>query len=153
LAIRIPSMRPPIYSRYRARCVWRRLTRRRFVRTFQRSRPSTGRGDRVEQSVLEENFATVQPVLARRAARLAATPPAAESHEAIPFDSGHAFPGVLPDLTAAAQAALTTFRAETLQYGVRPGLPEMREFIAAYMNADGAKVTADEILVVNGAKH
>jgi 2-aminoadipate transaminase len=107
----------------------------------------------VEQSVLEQNVTAVQPVLARRAARLAATPPAAESHEAIPFDSGHAFPGVLPDLTAAAQAALTAFRAETLQYGVRPGLPEMREFIASYMNADGAKVTADEILVVNGAKH
>lgn len=105
------------------------------------------------EQVLDPKVVAVQPALARRAARLAPTPPAVESHEAIPFDSGHAFPGVLPDLTAEAHAALTTFRAETLQYGVRPGLPELREFIASLMNADGASVTADEILVVNGAKH
>lgn len=107
----------------------------------------------MNQAAVVEKVETVQPAFARRAARLAATLPAGGKHESIPFDSGHAYPGVLPDLTEAAKLALTQYRAETLQYGVRPGLPEMREFIAHHMNADGASVTADEILIVNGAKH
>jgi 2-aminoadipate transaminase len=107
----------------------------------------------VAQSEVVDKIEAIQPAFARRAARLSAAAPSAGSHESIPFDSGHAYPGLLPDLTAAAQLALTKYRSETLQYGVRPGLPEMREFIAAYMNADGATVTPDEILIVNGAKH
>jgi 2-aminoadipate transaminase len=86
---------------------------------------------------------------ARRAERLAPTlPPAAAG--AIGFDSGHAFPGVLPDLTREAEVALSRYRSETLQYGPRAGLPELRSWIAGYMNAG---VTADHVLVTNGAKH
>ena len=90
--------------------------------------------------------------LARRAAHLSPTMPSASHGDSIPFDSGHGFPGVFPDLTAAAEKALTTYRHETLQYGVRPGLPDLREWIAQAMNADGATVTPGEIIVTNGAK-
>jgi 2-aminoadipate transaminase len=71
----------------------------------------------------------------------------------ISFDSGHAFPGVLPDLTREAEGALSRCRTETLQYAPRPGLADLRRWIAGYMQADGAQVTADHILVTNGAKH
>lgn len=91
--------------------------------------------------------------LARRATPLAATLPPAAPDGAIAFDSGHASPSVLPDLTAAATRALTEHRDETLQYAPRPGLPELRRWIAGYMTADGCLTNADEILVTNGAKH
>ncbi len=90
---------------------------------------------------------------ARRAARLSSDVASHGHGEAIPFDSGHAFPGILPDLIEAAQAALSEYRAETLQYAPRPGLPELREWIADYMREDGADVAANDVLVVNGAKH
>src|SRR5437667_3212931 len=93
-----------------------------------------------------------QVSLARRAARLSPTMPASGHEHAIPFDSGHGFPALFPDLTAAAEKALTTYRHETLQYGVRPGLPDLREWIAGAMNTDGANVTPGEIFVTNGAK-
>ena len=94
-----------------------------------------------------------QVSLARRAARLSPTMPVSgHDHDAIPFDSGHGFPALFPDLTAAAERALSTFRHETLQYGVRPGLPDLRTWIAEAMNADGADVTPEEIFVTNGAK-
>ena len=93
-----------------------------------------------------------QASLAIRAARLAPTMPASTHGHMIAFDSGHGFPGVFPDLTAAAEKALTTYRDETLQYGLRPGLPELREWIAGAMNMDGARVTPGEIIVTNGAK-
>lgn len=74
--------------------------------------------------------------------------------EAIFFDSGHAFPEILPDLRQEAMAALSTYRPETLQYAPRPGLPELRTWIADYMTADGVPdVTCEDVLVVNGAKH
>lgn len=76
-----------------------------------------------------------------------------DAGEGIPFDSGHAFPGILPDLSAESMRALGAFRGEALQYGTRPGLPELRAWISAYMKEDGATVAADEIIVVNGAKH
>jgi 2-aminoadipate transaminase len=91
---------------------------------------------------------------ARRAAHLnpAGVRPARE--DAISFDSGHADPHVLPDLTEEAKAALSVHRSETLQYAPRPGLPALRSWIAAYMNDDGATgVSPENILVVNGAKH
>jgi 2-aminoadipate transaminase len=92
--------------------------------------------------------------LARRASPLSPLAPTAAPHTNIAFDSGHAFPGVLPDLTTEAAGALDLRRRiETLQYAPRAGLPELREWIAAYMRADGAAVAADEILVTNGAKH
>ncbi len=92
------------------------------------------------------------PSLARRApARpLGAAPTRPDN---IAFDSGHAFPGVLPDLTAEATRALTEFRSETLQYAPRPGLTPLREWIAKYLRADGTKVAPGDILVTNGAKH
>ena len=96
-----------------------------------------------------------QLLLARRAARLTSNIVAA-SHNggAIAFDSGHAFPGVLPDLTEFAASALSDHRPETLQYAPRPGLPELRTWIAEYMTGDGvANFTADNVQVVNGAKH
>lgn len=93
------------------------------------------------------------PRFARRASRLSPKLAANPSAEAIPFDSGHAFPGVLPDLTSAATVALTKYRDETLQYAPRPGLPEMRDFIAGYMRSDGVDANAKQILVVNGAKN
>ncbi|MBI2833637.1 MAG: PLP-dependent aminotransferase family protein [Acidobacteria bacterium] len=60
---------------------------------------------------------------------------------------------MLPDLRAAAELALSEYRAETLQYGVRPGLPELREWISGYLHGEGAEVPAEEVVVVNGAKH
>jgi 2-aminoadipate transaminase len=94
------------------------------------------------------------PPLARRASHLSPRLPAPSLAGSIAFDSGHAFPGVLPDLTTEAAGALDLRRrTETLQYAPRAGLPALREWIARYMRADGAAVTAEEILVTNGAKH
>jgi 2-aminoadipate transaminase len=90
--------------------------------------------------------------LARRAARLPSTVSVPDHGHTIPFDSGHGFPGIFPDLTAAAEKALTVYRDEVLQYGSRPGLLELREWIARQMTADGATVSADDVIVVNGAK-
>jgi 2-aminoadipate transaminase len=87
---------------------------------------------------------------ARRAERLAPTLPGSVPAGTIGFDSGHAFPGVLPDLTREAEVALSHYRTETLQYAPRPGLPDLRAWIAGYMNTE---VTAEHILVTNGAKH
>jgi 2-aminoadipate transaminase len=93
-------------------------------------------------------------LLAGRARQLSSAAPAAPGHNVISFDSGHAFPGVLPDLAAEADAALSQFRPETLQYAPRPGLAELRQWIADYTRADGGcDVTAENVLVTNGAKH
>jgi 2-aminoadipate transaminase len=92
-------------------------------------------------------------LLSRCAARLSPTLPVGHVDDSIIFGSGDAFPGLFPDLTAAAQTALDTFRPETLQYGPRPGHRELREWIAGYMGQDGVTVSPDEIIVVNGAKH
>jgi len=71
----------------------------------------------------------------------------------ISFGSGDAFPRILPDLTAEAAVALTTWRSETLQYASRPGLTALRETIAEIMANDGADMSPSEVQVVNGAKH
>jgi 2-aminoadipate transaminase len=97
-------------------------------------------------------------MLARRAAGLSTAFPAPHfpaelDPGVIAFDSGFAFPGVLPDLIAYAQSALTTHRDESLQYAPPQGHPELREWLAGYMNADGCNLTAQNILIVNGAKH
>lgn len=91
--------------------------------------------------------------LARRAAQLAATLPAGAPASNLAFDSGHAANAVLPDLTAEAIRALTVFRAETLQYAPRPGLPDLRARIVEQMAADGIAATREQVLVTNGAKH
>ena len=89
---------------------------------------------------------------ARRAAHL---PPAlaAPVTGTIAFESGLAFPGVLPDLARESESALTRHRSETLQYAPRAGLPDLRRWIAAYLASDGADVRAEDVLVTNGAKH
>ncbi|HUO17306.1 MAG TPA: PLP-dependent aminotransferase family protein [Verrucomicrobiae bacterium] len=91
--------------------------------------------------------------LARRATRLATGLPSGDAHDIISLGSGHGFPGVFPDLTEMARVALNNYRSETLQYGPTLGLPEMREWIAGYMRENGAKVTDQNVLIVNGAKH
>jgi 2-aminoadipate transaminase len=91
--------------------------------------------------------------LAQRAARLIPSLPGPEPHDVISLGSGHGFPGVFPDLTQMARVALTDYRPETLQYGPTLGLPEMREWIAGYMSENGVNVSADNVLIVNGAKH
>ena len=91
--------------------------------------------------------------VSRRAAPLSPALPAAPPAGSIAFDSGHASPLVLPDLTREAHIALTQYRSETLQYAPRAGLPELRRWIADYMQSDGARVTPDNVLVTNGAKH
>ena len=96
----------------------------------------------------------MEPVsYARRAAPLSPALPAAAPPDSIAFDSGHASPVVLPDLTREAAAALSRHRAETLQYAPRAGLPELRAWVAEYMRGDGATVRAEHVLITNGAKH
>ncbi len=92
------------------------------------------------------------PFLARRAARLPDTLPADPPETTISFESGHAFPAVMPDLTAAADRALGYYRAETLQYGPRMGLPDLRAWLAEYCARDGVRITSENVLVTNGAK-
>lgn len=92
-------------------------------------------------------------LLARRAVALSPALSPSELKDAISFDSGHAFPPILPDLTQAAERSLTQYRTETLQYAERSGLPEMREWVSTYLSADGARTSPDEVLMVNGAKH
>jgi 2-aminoadipate transaminase len=92
-------------------------------------------------------------VLARRAANLAAVLPASLHPSSIAFDSGHASPELLPDLTSEAERALTRFRSEVLQYAPRPGIPDLRAEIAAFMATDGIHTDADHVMVTNGAKH
>jgi 2-aminoadipate transaminase len=105
-------------------------------------------------NVITERTAAYSSLLARRAACLSQSMPAPQIAGSIPFDSGHAFPGVLPDLAREATEALSSFRSETLQYALRSGLPELREWIAGYMKHDGvANPQSDDVLVVNGAKH
>jgi 2-aminoadipate transaminase len=99
----------------------------------------------------QEQRAVSECAFARRAAELAA-PSHPDTGDAISFDSGYAFPGIFPDLTAASERALTGYRGETLQYGPPFGLPALREWISAYLRDDGAGVTTNEVLVVNGAK-
>ena len=99
-----------------------------------------------------------EPTLARRAASLGTsfpTPhmPSELESGVIAFDSGFAFPGLLPDLKPYAIEALTRHREESLQYAVPQGNPELRAWIASYMNADGCHLTAENILIVHGAKN
>src|SRR4029453_15242167 len=92
-------------------------------------------------------------MLARRATNLSPTLPPGAPSSNLAFDSGHAANAVLPDLTAEAERALTTYRAETLQYAPRPGLPELRARIVEQMTADGITPARENVLVTNGATH
>jgi 2-aminoadipate transaminase len=95
--------------------------------------------------------------LARRAKTLSPRMPAPHfpsefGAETIFFDSGFAAPQLLPDLTAFARLALTDHREEVLQYASGRGQPLLRQWLAAWMNQDGCALTADHILITNGAK-
>ena len=70
----------------------------------------------------------------------------------IMFGSGDAYPESLPDISEFAQQAAVKYRTETLQYAPRPGLLELREWIVQYLRNEGVRVSADSILVCNGAK-
>lgn len=91
----------------------------------------------------------------RYAARAARVAPAGGGHGGpgvIMFASGDAYPESLPDVSEFAQRAAVKYRTETLQYAPRPGLPELREWIAGHLAGEGIRVDAEQILVVNGAK-
>lgn len=90
--------------------------------------------------------------LAGRAADLRTTLPI-HRDDIISFGAGDAFPGLLPDLTEEAHAALSTFRSEALQYGGRAGLADLREWVAHRLSSPGAPLSSENILIVNGAKH
>jgi 2-aminoadipate transaminase len=97
-------------------------------------------------------------VFARRAAGLATSFPAPHfpselDADTIAFDSGFACAHLLPDLTRCAEIALTACRDETLQYSANQGQPELRAWIADFMNRDGCRLTPEELMIVNGAKH
>jgi 2-aminoadipate transaminase len=98
------------------------------------------------------------PKLARRAAALSSAFPAAHfptelASNVILFDSGFAFPHLLPDLTRFAADALTLHREECLQYAPSQGNPKLRAWIARYMNEDGCNLTPENIFIVHGAKN
>src|SRR5262245_23260626 len=90
--------------------------------------------------------------LARRAARLAATLAPTAHGDTIAFDSGHASPELLPDLRVETERVLSKYRSQSLQYGPKPGIPELRSWIAEYSATDGVQVTRDNVLITNGAK-
>lgn len=95
--------------------------------------------------------------LARRAINLSTQLPAPHfpsefGRETILFDSGFAAPQLLPDLTPYAAAALSEHRDEVLQYASGRGQPYLRQWLADWMNDEGCALTADHILVTNGAK-
>lgn len=96
-------------------------------------------------------------LLARRASGLSTSLPAPHfpselDYGVITLDSGFACPDVLPDLSSIAAEALTVHREESLQYSARQGQPELRRWIAEYMNDEGCNVTPDHLMIVNGAK-
>lgn len=72
---------------------------------------------------------------------------------AISFGAGDGYSDAFPDLSVPAHQAVNVFRAETLQYSPRAGLPELRQWVAEYVRRDGTRITADNVLIVNGAKH
>jgi 2-aminoadipate transaminase len=99
-----------------------------------------------------------EPNLARRAAGLSGAFPAPHFPSeldpgVIAFDSGFAFPELLPDLTRYATDALTLHREESLQYSAPQGHPALRAWIARYMNEDGCNLTPQNIFIVHGAKN
>ena len=60
---------------------------------------------------------------------------------------------MLPDMTEAAEIALTRYRSETLQYAPPMGLPALREWLCGYLLEEGVSASPDEVIVINGAKH
>ncbi|OGA33345.1 MAG: hypothetical protein A3G80_06100 [Betaproteobacteria bacterium RIFCSPLOWO2_12_FULL_62_13b] len=81
--------------------------------------------------------------------------PSAVGHagDAISFAEGDAYPPDMADMTASAVEALTTRRSETLQYAPRAGLPDLRRWVTDYLAKENVRVTPENVLIVNGAKH
>ena len=72
---------------------------------------------------------------------------------AIMLSAGSAYPPILPDVSAEAAEAAKHGTAEAMQYGPLMGLDDLRDAIAGFVAEDGVRVSRDEILVCNGAKH
>jgi 2-aminoadipate transaminase len=89
---------------------------------------------------------------AARASHLAPGEAAHGGPGVIMFGSGDAYPEGLPGVSEFARRAAVNYRTETLQYAPRPGLPELREWVAQYLAGEGIRVDADNILICNGAK-
>ena len=70
----------------------------------------------------------------------------------IRLHGGSAFPGCLPDLSREAAEAAGRHRTESMQYGPLYGLAALREQVAIRAGRDGVACTAENILIVNGAK-
>ena len=71
----------------------------------------------------------------------------------IVFTGGIPDPKILPteDLIAASERVLRSNGPEALRYGGHPGVPELREWLAARYNArDGSSLTADNFTLTNG---
>lgn len=90
--------------------------------------------------------------LAQRASRLPGALPASPPSTMISFESGHAFPELLPDLHDVAESALAGYREETLQYGPKAGLAELRDWLASYAAEEGMTISPAHVLMTNGAK-
>jgi 2-aminoadipate transaminase len=102
--------------------------------------------------VAERDHRTPGLRYAARASRLAPGGAAHGRPGVIMFGSGDAYPEGLPDVSEFARRAAVNYRTETLQYAPRPGLPELREWVAQYLAGEGIRVDADNILICNGAK-
>jgi 2-aminoadipate transaminase len=94
-----------------------------------------------------------RPRYARRAAQVAPASAEHDGPEVVLFASGDAYPEGFPDLGEFALRAVRDYRTETLQYAPRPGLAELREWIASWVAREGVRAAPDSIIVVNGAKH
>lgn len=66
------------------------------------------------------------------------------------FPALHAFP--VDELARACSGVLQRSHTSALQYGPTEGLPVLREWIAAYLNRNGACVDASRILVTSGSQ-
>lgn len=74
--------------------------------------------------------------------------------EVISFAGGLPAPELFPinEVRAAADAVLTKYGAQALQYGPSEGFAPLREWIAAEMGRRGIKTTPSEVLVTNGSQ-
>jgi 2-aminoadipate transaminase len=104
------------------------------------------------QAIEVDSARRVAPRYATRAAGVEPSRPAHEPPGTIMFGSGDAYPEGLPDVSEFARRAAIDHRTETLQYAPRFGLPELREWIAGHLAEEGGAPTAEQVLVLHGAK-
>lgn len=74
--------------------------------------------------------------------------------EVISFAGGLPAPELFPveAVKAAADAALTKFGSQALQYGPSEGAPLLREWVAGEMGRRGIKAVASDVLMTNGSQ-